>query len=520
MSKDLERLLWVSPLPPIASGISQYSRDFLRVVDGGWPLAVLPEPGSRPAHWKTISTVTGETMARRMMPIYNIGNSGFHPYAFRMALQQPGILVLHDVVLHHARLADFVQRGRGRDYVRLMNHRYGSDGEHVAKEILRGASLDLSEFPLAEDYLEASSLTVVHSGHARERVYGLSPSSNVHVVPMGVPLPFLVDRNDARRHLKLPENAFIITSITHVNPMKRLHIVLRALRRVVERIPEALLVVAGSVSPGMNLERQVALLGLERHVRIVGYLSDDDSRILARAGDISVNLRYPSAGETSASLLRLLGSARPVIVSAHGPSLELPEDVALRVPVDRFEEETLTEMLVWLADDATARQELGEAARCFVKRSHSMDAAVNGYRAAVSAAFGIDLPALTEDPAVEPEPVVRWDAPVKEPLAPLDPTEDSVAEALFTLGLANHDVTIETVSKALIELGLDHQGRKLNVATSDKRAIDPELLAVLACPVCKTPVRLDGNELACDTCGRRYGIEDGIPIMLVEDASI
>jgi uncharacterized protein YbaR (Trm112 family) len=35
--------------------------------------------------------------------------------------------------------------------------------------------------------------------------------------------------------------------------------------------------------------------------------------------------------------------------------------------------------------------------------------------------------------------------------------------------------------------------------------------------VCKTPVRLDGDELVCDTCGRRYPIEDGIPIMLVED---
>ena len=519
MSKDIDRLLWVSPLPPVASGISQYSRDLLRAIDGAWPLAVLPEPGSRPAHWQTIATVTGTAMANRMMPVYNIGNSGFHPHAFRLALQHPGILVLHDVVLHHARLADFVQRGKGRDYVRLMSRWYGSDGERVANEILRGASLDLSEFPLSEDYLEASSLTVVHSDHARERVQRLCPSARVHVVPMGVPLPVLVDRNDARRHLNLPENAFIITSITHVNPMKRLHVVLRALRRVVERTPETLLVVAGSVAQGMNLQRQVSLLGLERNVRIVGYLSDDDSRILARAADVSVNLRYPSAGETSASLLRLLGSARPVIVTAHGPSLELPEDVALRVSVDRFEEETLTEMLVWLANDATARQELGVTARRFVERRHSMGAAVHGYRDAVSAAFGLELPGLAEDLVVEQEPVLRFDATLKAPPVALGPAEESVTEALFALGLANHDGTIQTVAKALIELGLDHQERNLDVVTSGARAIDPELLAVLACPVCKTPVRLEDNKLVCGTCGRRYQIEDGIPIMLVENSS-
>lgn len=517
MPDDIDRLLWVSPLPPVASGISQYSQDLLRTVDGTWPISVLPEPGASPIHWRAIETVTDRSVAERTLPIYNIGNSGFHQRAFSMALDQPGVLVLHDVVLHHARLADFVQRGRGRDYVRLMSDRYGLYGERAAREILRGASVDLNEFPLSEDYLEASRVTVVHNEHARERARALCPTARMHVVPMGVPLPFLIDRNDARRHLGLPENAFIITSITHVNPMKRLHLVLRALRRVIERVPETVLVIAGSVGAGMNLERQVSLLGLKRHVRIVGYLSDDDSRILARAGDVSVNLRYPSAGETSASLLRLLGAARPVIVTAHGPSLELPDEVALKVPVDRLEEETLTEMLVWLAGDSAGRQELGDVARRFVESSHAMASAVTGYRDMISEVFEFQLPELAHGPVIEQEPALRFEAVAVGASIPIGPAEESAAEGLFALGLANHDGTIETVSKALVELGLDHQERKLNVSVSGERAIDPELLAVLACPVCKTPVRLDGNELVCDTCGRRYQIEDGIPIMLVDN---
>jgi len=48
--------------------------------------------------------------------------------------------------------------------------------------------------------------------------------------------------------------------------------------------------------------------------------------------------------------------------------------------------------------------------------------------------------------------------------------------------------------------------------------IDPKLLDLLACPVCKTEVKLDGDRLACQTCGRRYPIRDGIPVMLVEEA--
>ena len=48
--------------------------------------------------------------------------------------------------------------------------------------------------------------------------------------------------------------------------------------------------------------------------------------------------------------------------------------------------------------------------------------------------------------------------------------------------------------------------------------IDQELLEILACPACKTAVRLEGERLVCNSCNRRYPIRDGIPIMLVEEA--
>jgi len=51
-----------------------------------------------------------------------------------------------------------------------------------------------------------------------------------------------------------------------------------------------------------------------------------------------------------------------------------------------------------------------------------------------------------------------------------------------------------------------------------KRTISKELLEILACPADKQPVELQGDDfLICRTCGRRYPIEDGIPIMLIEE---
>ena len=51
-------------------------------------------------------------------------------------------------------------------------------------------------------------------------------------------------------------------------------------------------------------------------------------------------------------------------------------------------------------------------------------------------------------------------------------------------------------------------------------ALDPELLKILACPACKSPLRYDRERerLSCHACRRRYPVRDGIPILLVEEA--
>lgn len=54
-------------------------------------------------------------------------------------------------------------------------------------------------------------------------------------------------------------------------------------------------------------------------------------------------------------------------------------------------------------------------------------------------------------------------------------------------------------------------------AGGTQRTISPELLEILACPADKQPVELQDNFLICRTCGRRYPVEDGIPIMLIEE---
>ena len=53
-------------------------------------------------------------------------------------------------------------------------------------------------------------------------------------------------------------------------------------------------------------------------------------------------------------------------------------------------------------------------------------------------------------------------------------------------------------------------------------SINPDFLKILRCPFCKSNVELkaDASGLKCETCHRVYPVRDGIPIMIVDEATI
>lgn len=48
--------------------------------------------------------------------------------------------------------------------------------------------------------------------------------------------------------------------------------------------------------------------------------------------------------------------------------------------------------------------------------------------------------------------------------------------------------------------------------------IDKELLDILACPLCKANVTLEGDKVICTQCKKKYPIKDNIPVMLLEES--
>src|SRR6185312_2727190 len=139
-------------------------------------------------------------------------------------------------------------------------------------------------------------------------------------------------------------------------------------------------------SPGFDLDRRLQRLGLAGDGLVrEGWV--DEARLWALMGgsDALVNLRYPTMGETSGSVIRGLSLGKAMIVSDVGWFAELPDDVALKIPVDEYEVPTLAAALKLVTQ---RHEQLGARALAYMRDEHDLDRAAAGYARAIEEAAG------------------------------------------------------------------------------------------------------------------------------------
>ena len=111
----------------------------------------------------------------------------------------------------------------------------------------------------------------------------------------------------------------------------------------------------------------------------LGHTAEKDFFNLCEAVDVGINLRYPSAGETSGITIRLLGMGKPVIVSEGPETSTFPDGACLKLPVDASEEALLCEYMIYLAENPAKRHAMGRKASSHIAEFHSLDVVAQRY---------------------------------------------------------------------------------------------------------------------------------------------
>jgi glycosyltransferase involved in cell wall biosynthesis len=411
------KVAYYSPLPPERSGIADYSALLLPALEQRLDVRIARRRRPRPL--------------RVDVSLYHVGN---HPEAHGWIVdglrKRPGPVVLHDFVLHHLVAGLTVGRGDGEGYRGAMFRDAGVLGRLLAHGVIDGLVPPLWEtraeqFPLTREILVHARGLLVHSHYVEEKVRGLGYAGPIWRVPHPA-----WPRPDQLPDPGLPAGRWpVIGCFGNLTTSKRIPQLASAFAQLRNEFPEALLLLVGQPAPGFDIDSTLRRHGLSGENALqLAYVNQDRLWALMAAADISVNLRWPTMGETSGTAIRSLVLGRALIVSDVGWFAELPDDVVEKVPPGGDEVEILVEALMRLCRDAGLRDQLGRAGERWIRREHDLERVADAYVAALEESAGGDL--------------VRT-----EVLA-------EMAGGASEVGLRASDPEMAAVSKALSDVGL------------------------------------------------------------------
>lgn len=393
------RLALVSPLPPLQTGIADYSAELLEALAAHYTLTLIVEQESvEPAELAQRFAIRdsqwfmehGHTFDR---VLYHWGNSQHHTHMLAMLDKHPGCVVLHDFFSGDAikHIAD-----QQLDFGRVLYnaHGYGAVAQWAQDLTQAGVERTLRHCPLNHPVVSRATGVLVHSQYAiglARQWYPPQQLNDWHYVPFlrlmnGTDTPRQARQQAAREQLGIAPDAFVICTFGLITPNKCTQQLFDAFTSssLVKQPHVHLIAVGGYGHAAYQRQMETWLKNYTQAatVHVTDYASAATYQHYLQAADVGVQLRAHSRGETSAAVFDCLAAGLPLIANAHGSVAELPADVAHLTP-DEVEESALTQALETLYHDADYRHALSAAGQRYVSERHGPDAVGSAYASAM-----------------------------------------------------------------------------------------------------------------------------------------
>lgn len=419
----MKRLAFFSPIPPAATGVSDYAADVLPLLASRYAVDVfhdqaaperdrLPAAGGVHHH----SEFAARAAARPYdLAVYQMGNGPAHDFVYEPLARTPGLVVLHDLVLHHARGRMFLDSPEARAYARQPG---SLDAQAAARTALARYAAEVRySYPAAADRLvtahlgtigdllpyayplfrlpvESSRAVAVHNDFMAAAVRDEVPDADVVRIPMPMEaLPLAPGAVEAlRARYGIAPGDVVVGTFGLVTREKHVDTVARAVARAAAVHPGVRLLVVGPVADRAALEAQLVSLGVAARAIVTGRVPLPELAAHMELADVVAHLRHPTARETSAALLRVLAQGRPTIMADLEHLTDVPADAVVRADVTD-EEGAVTRGILTLAASPAQRQRLGAAARAFVARAHAPSLTAAAYFDAIERATARPDPA-------------------------------------------------------------------------------------------------------------------------------
>jgi glycosyltransferase involved in cell wall biosynthesis len=430
------RLAWFTPWPPQASGIAGRSADLVAALcDRGAAIDVFADErqvdvrrasSDPPAAGQYRLQSAHEFIWRQRrgqydLAIYQIGNSRLHDFIWPYLFRWPGLTVLHDARVHHARGHALLSRHLAADYRAEFAWAEPTIDPNAAELAVHGYDGPYYYlWPMRRGVLDASKVVATHSrGVAAELGAAGEPPVLYVALGEGVSAPPSAEQREAlRQSLHFGPDDVVFGVFGSLTPEKRVWPILRAFAGVRARAPQARLLLAGAPDPALDVDALIEALSLRTSVSVLSRPDDRTFDQWMTAVDVSLNLRWPTSLETSGPWLRALSAGRPTVIldlahQAHLPALD-PQNWQARsghrpvepitIAIDILDEEhSLRLAMHRLTIDEGLRERLGRAARRYWEQEHTLARMVDDYLGAIECGIRAAEPARPLPSALRPD---------------------------------------------------------------------------------------------------------------------
>lgn len=375
MDNEKMKLAYFSCLSPLKSGISDYSeKELLPYLSKYADIDIYIDDGYKPSNKDILNKFNifhygkiVDKINQYDAIIYHMGNNPFHIYMYETLMKYSGVVVYHDMFLHGLISSMTIGKGNKKRYVDEFKYCYGNRGKLVAEGAIKSGSYPEFEYPLLKRMLDNSSGAITHSTFGKNIILEEKKDINIMKINQAITVYKDLDKVATRKKLGIDNNSIIVATFGYVYPHKRIHKAIAAFARFNKKFPNSKYFLVGERSCDCtDLDRSIHKLGVKKSVIFTGFIPFERAMEYIAISDICINLRYPTAGETSSGTLRTLSMGKPTIVSNVGWFSELPDSCCIKIDVDKYEEETIFESLNVLASNERLRIKMGENAREYI----------------------------------------------------------------------------------------------------------------------------------------------------------
>jgi len=379
------KIAMITPWTPQQTGIATYAEHLSEALSSLTSLSIFT-PCKKPEQSRHPDCTFYPLNALKKMyeqfdaVIYHIGNNAaFHKDIYKLAWHYPGIIVLHDYNIQPFLLHSFyLDKKESSDYYFDALAYYEDLDITAIKASNAHPMLDTWKYPSCEALVKRAKAVIVHNHWVKKQ---LAQHEHVHVVPLSIINHWSVDEtklSQLRSTYKLDPSHYILGIFGHCNKNKRVHIVLEAATRLLEKGYPIKLLAVGKLDAAIETLLQSNEV-LKPHVIQTDYVDDDVFVHLMTLCDIIINLRKPSMGETSGPLAMALALGKATLVSNYHQFAELPDDITIKIDTDEFEIEELVEVTALLLKQPNLRAQLGENAKAFANQYASCELVAQKY---------------------------------------------------------------------------------------------------------------------------------------------